>query len=92
MSCLTVGQVLTHCISIESRNALRRTQVLPAGFDIESRHCPYAPGRSHEAQLWHDVLPGPENKPVAQALQVEAPVTLKVPLGHMEHPMPWPRV
>ena len=69
---------------------MRRIQVLLAVGVMEGRQLPYAPLRSHEAQLWHAVLPGPENKPEAQALHVEAPARLQVPLGHMAQPMPWP--
>ena len=75
VSCFIVGQVLTHCITIESRNAFRRIQALLAEFMVR-RHCPYAPGTSQEAQLWHAVLPGPENRPVLHGVQVDAPARL----------------
>ena len=82
VSVLTVGHVLTHCIKRESKNALRRIQVL-LGEVMEFKHIPYAACTSQEAQDWHTVLPGPENSPEAQAEQVEAPARLNVPLGHI---------
>lgn len=84
--------MLTHCCSKESRNALRRKQVLAAGWIMELRQLLNAPRRSQDAQLLHDVLPGPENWPVSHALQDDAPAVEKVPLGHMAQPIPWPRV
>ena len=89
VSCLIVGHVLTHCITIESRKAFRRIQALLAEI---RRHCPYAPGRSQDAQLWHEELPGPENRPVPQGEHVEAPARLYVPLGHMPQLTPCPYV
>ena len=88
MSVLTVGHVLTHCIKRESKNALRRIQVL-LGEVMEFKHIPYAACTSQEAQDWHAELPGPLNCEIGQATQVEAPANEKVPLMHEVH-MPWP--
>lgn len=75
----------------ESIKALRRVQELLLlsvdevdGDDKERRQFPYAAGRSHEAQLAQELLPGPENCPVAQAVQVDASAMLNVPEGQRE--------